>query len=109
LLPSALIWVNFVTVPFDEDGKESEVWFLDHDYLENMYGMFKKVNGMCDDLLYFRTVTFYHYTVFESFLNNSTLLLNITDGVSVLNLVINLKMKGWSSSDGYLEQLYAAL
>jgi len=21
------------------------VWFLDHDYLENMYGMFKKVNG----------------------------------------------------------------
>lgn len=21
------------------------MWFLDHDYLENMYGMFKKVNG----------------------------------------------------------------
>lgn len=33
-------------VPFDEDGRESEVWYLDHDYLENMYGMFKKVNGM---------------------------------------------------------------
>lgn len=36
---------NSFAVPFDEDGKESEVWFLDHDYLENMYGMFKKVNA----------------------------------------------------------------
>lgn len=33
------------TVPFDEDDKDKSVWFLDHDYLENMYGMFKKVNG----------------------------------------------------------------
>ena len=32
-------------VPFDEDEKDPSVWFLDHDYLENMYGMFKKVNG----------------------------------------------------------------
>lgn len=32
-------------VPFDEDDKDKSVWFLDHDYLENMYGMFKKVNG----------------------------------------------------------------
>lgn len=35
----------FVTVPFDEDDKDKSVWFLDHDYLENMYGMFKKVNA----------------------------------------------------------------
>jgi len=34
-------------VPFDEDEREASVWFLDHDYLENMYGMFKKVNGWC--------------------------------------------------------------
>jgi len=34
-------------VPFDEDEREASVWFLDHDYLENMYGMFKKVNGGC--------------------------------------------------------------
>lgn len=34
-------------VPFDEDDKDDSVWFLDHDYLENMYGMFKKVNGKC--------------------------------------------------------------
>lgn len=33
------------SVPFDEDDKDKSVWFLDHDYLENMYGMFKKVNG----------------------------------------------------------------
>ncbi|KAG8332079.1 26S proteasome non-ATPase regulatory subunit 7 [Homalodisca vitripennis] len=32
-------------VPFDEDDKDKNVWFLDHDYLENMYGMFKKVNA----------------------------------------------------------------
>lgn len=33
------------TVPFDEDEKDKSVWFLDHDYLESMYGMFKKVNA----------------------------------------------------------------
>lgn len=32
-------------MPFDEDDKDDSVWFLDHDYLENMYNMFKKVNG----------------------------------------------------------------
>jgi hypothetical protein len=31
-------------VPFDEDDKDKSVWFLDHDYLESMYSMFKKVN-----------------------------------------------------------------
>lgn len=35
-----------MSVPFDEDDKDTSVWFLDHDYLEHMYGMFKKVNGM---------------------------------------------------------------
>lgn len=35
----------FIPVPFDEDDKDKSVWFLDHDYLENMYGMFKKVNA----------------------------------------------------------------
>ena len=37
------------SVPFDEDDKDKSVWFLDHDYLENMYGMFKKVNGEIAD------------------------------------------------------------
>lgn len=34
-----------IAVPFDEDEKDKSVWFLDHDYLESMYGMFKKVNA----------------------------------------------------------------
>lgn len=37
---------NFqIIVPFDEDERDKSVWFLDHDYLENMFGMFKKVNS----------------------------------------------------------------
>jgi len=36
---------NSFAVPFDEDDKDRSIWFLDHDYLENMYGMFKKVNA----------------------------------------------------------------
>lgn len=35
----------FFVVPFDEDERDRSVWFLDHDYLENMYAMFKKVNA----------------------------------------------------------------
>jgi len=36
---------NSFAVPFDEDDKEKSVWFLDHDYLESMASMFKKVNA----------------------------------------------------------------
>jgi 26S proteasome regulatory subunit N8 len=36
---------NSFAVPFDEDDKEKTVWFLDHDYLEQMSSMFKKVNA----------------------------------------------------------------
>jgi hypothetical protein len=32
-------------VPFEEDDKDASIWFLDHSYLENMFKMFKKVNG----------------------------------------------------------------
>ena len=35
-------------VPFEEDDKDAKIWFLDHSYLESMYGMFKKVNGTRD-------------------------------------------------------------
>jgi 26S proteasome regulatory subunit N8 len=34
---------NSFAVPFDEDDRDKSVWFLEHDYLENMYNMFKKV------------------------------------------------------------------
>lgn len=36
---------NSYAVPFDEDAHDKSVWFLDHDYLESMYSMFKKVNA----------------------------------------------------------------
>jgi len=36
---------NSFAVPFDEDDRDKTVWFLDHDYLEHMATMFKKVNA----------------------------------------------------------------
>lgn len=36
---------NSFAVPFEEDEKDSSTWFLDHDYLDNMFGMFRKVNA----------------------------------------------------------------
>lgn len=33
------------TVPFEEDEKNPSVWFLDHNYVESMNDMFKKVNA----------------------------------------------------------------
>jgi len=32
-------------VPFEEDEKDPRTWFLDHNYIESMNDMFKKVNG----------------------------------------------------------------
>lgn len=36
---------NSFAVPFEEDEKNPNVWFLDHNYVENMNDMFKKVNA----------------------------------------------------------------
>ncbi|KAK9767602.1 proteasome regulatory particle subunit [Basidiobolus ranarum] len=36
---------NSFAVPFEEDEKDPSVWFLDHDYVESMLNMFKKVNA----------------------------------------------------------------
>ncbi|CAF0810319.1 unnamed protein product [Brachionus calyciflorus] len=36
---------NSFAVPFDEEEKNKDVWFFDHEYFENMYAMFKKVNA----------------------------------------------------------------
>jgi len=36
---------NSFAIPFEEDEKDSKTWFLDHNYIEGMYEMFKKVNG----------------------------------------------------------------
>ena len=34
-----------IIVPFEEDERDPSVWFLDHNYVEAMNDMFKKVNG----------------------------------------------------------------
>lgn len=36
---------NSYALPFEEDEKDPSVWFIDHNYHEAMYEMFKKVNG----------------------------------------------------------------
>ncbi|KAI7862576.1 proteasome regulatory subunit 12 [Spinellus fusiger] len=36
---------NSFAVPFEEDEKDPSVWFLDHNYVEAMSDMFKKVNA----------------------------------------------------------------
>lgn len=36
---------NSFAVPFEEDENDSSVWFLDHNFLENMMDMFRKVNA----------------------------------------------------------------
>lgn len=36
---------NSFAVPFEEDEKNPSVWFLDHNYVESMNDMFKKVNA----------------------------------------------------------------
>ena len=41
----ALGIVLTITVPFEEDEKDPSVWFLDHNYVESMREMFKKVNA----------------------------------------------------------------
>ena len=35
--------VNSFALPFEEDPKDPGVFYLDHDYLESMYSMFRKV------------------------------------------------------------------
>jgi len=36
---------NSFGVPFEEDDKDAKSWFLDHNYVESMFDMFKKVNA----------------------------------------------------------------
>ena len=48
---------NSYGIPFEEDEKDTKTWFLDHNYIESMYEMFKKVNGE-------------HDTWIEAFLNH---------------------------------------
>ena len=36
---------NSFAVPFEEDDKDPNVWFLDHNFVESMYDMYKKINA----------------------------------------------------------------
>lgn len=36
---------NCYAIPFEEDPKDPNVWFLDHTYHENMFNMFRKINA----------------------------------------------------------------
>lgn len=36
---------NSFGVPFEEDKSDTSVWYLDHNFLENMHTMFKKINA----------------------------------------------------------------
>lgn len=36
---------NSYAIPFEEDDKQPDVWFLDHNFVENMGDMFKKINA----------------------------------------------------------------
>lgn len=36
---------NSYAVPFEEDDKDPGIWFLDHNYHESMYSMFKRINA----------------------------------------------------------------
>jgi len=36
---------NSFALPFEEEESNPSIWFLDHNYLENMFAMFKKVNA----------------------------------------------------------------
>lgn len=36
---------NCYGVPFEEDRRDTSIWFLDHNFHENMYEMFRKVNA----------------------------------------------------------------
>lgn len=36
---------NSFAIPFEEDESDSDIWFLDHNFIENMMEMFKKINA----------------------------------------------------------------
>ena len=36
---------NSFAVPFEEDRRNPQVWYLDHSFLEKMERMFRKING----------------------------------------------------------------
>ena len=48
---------NSFGIPFEEDEKDSKTWFLDHNYIDGMYDMFRKVNGLLTVFSYLNALT----------------------------------------------------
>ncbi|KAM7467995.1 hypothetical protein LguiB_015557 [Lonicera macranthoides] len=44
---AGLLYLNCVVddLPFEEDDKDPSIWFLDHNYHESMFSMFKRINA----------------------------------------------------------------
>ncbi|CAA0836602.1 26S proteasome non-ATPase regulatory subunit 7 homolog A [Striga hermonthica] len=36
---------SYAAVPFEEDGRDPNIWFLDHNYHESMFSMFRRINA----------------------------------------------------------------
>ena len=49
---------NSFAVPFEEDLSNPTVWFLDHNFLETMFWMFKKVNSKSFSSVYLLSYLF---------------------------------------------------
>lgn len=47
---------NSFAVPFEEDLNNPNIWFLDHNYLEAMFWMFKKVNSKLFDAFWIEEI-----------------------------------------------------
>ena len=52
---------NSFAIPFDEDDKDRDVWFLDHEYLENMYNMFRYASPV--KMIIYQEALFYNRKV----------------------------------------------
>lgn len=49
---------NSFAIPFEEDLSNPKVWFLDHNFLESMYWMFKKVNSKFEKIIFIQNTDF---------------------------------------------------
>lgn len=43
--PKSVRVSNSFAIPYEEDDQNPNIWFLDHNYIENMMEMFKKINA----------------------------------------------------------------
>ena len=68
LLVSFILELPYCLVPFDEDERDKNTWFLDMDYLESMYGMFYKVAAKEKIVGWYHTGPKLH-KVIDAFLN----------------------------------------